>query len=505
MLHRLVIDDLHIAESRGLSRSFHPTLKHPASPVISPEEPWELRTGREGVSTPAVIWDPDEGIYKMWYWSVVGGLHDCYATSQDGVRWDKPSLNVKEFEGSADNNLVETPGRLGPGSIMFLPDAPLGPESRYMMVSWVPSPTLGQRYMPLFSADGFHWRTLADADDEPGISGPGVGDTGTCCLASDRFPREPDQPGVFLAFPRAGCKVGRFGRRAVGFTYCDAVPNFNRLMADWPHPVLALAPDLIDDEMAHERLAIAYEQGVTHYDEPADHHCEFYSMQVWRCGDVFMGSVWIFDVSMNTDRLGAWNQHGIMETQLAYSRDCVHWERLGDRQPWIGRGEPGSVDDAMIHFNCAPVRVGDELFVYYSAGNLPHPTIDLRWMTEQAKRVLAGERHATQHVGLTTCRPDGFISLDAPGSGGRLRTRPFEWQGERLLLNVDATGGEAAVRVLDEAGRTIKSMDKPGVLSGDHIDGQVNIDGLDPVALNGRKVCLEIKLKSAKLYSYQIQ
>jgi hypothetical protein len=47
------------------------------------------------------------------------------------------------------------------------------------------------------------WRTLKNAHEEPGISGPGVGDTGTCCLANDRFPRQPDQPGVFLAFPRA--------------------------------------------------------------------------------------------------------------------------------------------------------------------------------------------------------------------------------------------------------------------------------------------------------------
>jgi hypothetical protein len=135
MFHRLFIDDYYIAESGGLKRSFHPTRKHPDSPVISPKKPWELRTGAEGVATPAVIWDPDENIYKMWYWAVVGGLLDCYATSGDGVHWDKPSLGIQEFEGSTDNNLVATPGRLGPGSIMFLPDAPLGPESRYTMVS----------------------------------------------------------------------------------------------------------------------------------------------------------------------------------------------------------------------------------------------------------------------------------------------------------------------------------------------------------------------------------
>ena len=30
----------------------------------------------------------------------------CYAESEDGIRWTKPSLGVVEFQGSTDNNII---------------------------------------------------------------------------------------------------------------------------------------------------------------------------------------------------------------------------------------------------------------------------------------------------------------------------------------------------------------------------------------------------------------
>ena len=52
-----------------------------------------------------VWYDPQNKLFKMWY---MGGylLNRCYATSQDGIHWEKPTLNRVDFEGSTANNLV---------------------------------------------------------------------------------------------------------------------------------------------------------------------------------------------------------------------------------------------------------------------------------------------------------------------------------------------------------------------------------------------------------------
>ena len=176
--------------------------------------------------------------------------------------------------------------------------------------------------------------------------------------------------------------------------------------------------------------------------------------------------------------------------------------RLGDRRPWIARGEPGSIDDTMIHFNCAPVRVGDELYIYYSAGNSPHASWDVKWSSGEAKKVLEGKRHAFQHVGLATCRPDGFVSLDAPSAGGEFVTKPFTWDGNQLHLNIDASAGEAVVTLLDERGKALRGVAPSGPITGDHIDVTVEFERLEPALIGGRRIALRIRMRRAKLYSY---
>jgi len=54
--------------------------------------------------------------YHMWYASHPGF---CYARSKDGIKWEKPSLGLAEFEGSRDNNIV-----LGCGAGGMISSAP---------------------------------------------------------------------------------------------------------------------------------------------------------------------------------------------------------------------------------------------------------------------------------------------------------------------------------------------------------------------------------------------
>lgn len=62
-----------------------------ADPIITPEQPFE----KNAVMNPCVIWDSEINMFKMWY--SAGNIYEpdilCYATSDDGIKWEKYSGN----------------------------------------------------------------------------------------------------------------------------------------------------------------------------------------------------------------------------------------------------------------------------------------------------------------------------------------------------------------------------------------------------------------------------
>jgi hypothetical protein len=276
-----------------------------------------------------------------------------------------------------------------------------------------------------------------------------------------------------------------------------------RLMLDWPHPNLVLAPDFLDDEMAHERLSMAYRDGVTHFDDPNEHHCEFYAMQAWPVADVFLGVVYVFDISMNMDRRGAWNHHGIIETQLVYSRDLVHWERLGNRQPWIARGQVGDFDDSMVHFCSIPVPVGDRMYIYYTGTSMPHPTSNMEIVSRKGREALAGKRPPLQAIGCATFRRDGYVSVDAGQAEGSLTTKPFVLTGDQVRVNVNAAGGELLVSLCDDRGMRRAGLESE-MIQTDDVAAAVVFKNRPLTDLVGERMTLEFRLRNAQLFSYEV-
>jgi hypothetical protein len=72
---------------------------HPADPVLKPDKPWET-AGKSNVAYPysgGVWYDPAGQLFKLWYsaGTEAWGTHWLsYATSADGIRWEKPALDV---------------------------------------------------------------------------------------------------------------------------------------------------------------------------------------------------------------------------------------------------------------------------------------------------------------------------------------------------------------------------------------------------------------------------
>jgi hypothetical protein len=197
---------------------------------------------------------------------------------------------------------------------------------------------------------------------------------------------------------------------------------------------------------------------------------------------------------------GRWEDFGMLEVQLAVSRDGVKWSRPSRGEAYI---PPGLADEWDRWYTVAGpglVRRGDYVYqYYYSTGHL-HDAAVLRPEYARAAKQAGG-------VGVVRQRLDGFVSADADHEGGWLRTPPIVFKGRTLRLNIDTGSfGTALVELQDADGEPIPgfALEDCEEVGGNFIDQAVYWGGkADVSALAGRPVRLHIRLKRAKLYAFQ--
>lgn len=151
---QLFVDDF-LIEQTTLTRTFHRATYYEQNPVLKPDQLWETKTAPNPcamVFSDGVWYDPRDKLYKMWY---MGGYvaGTCYATSQDGIHWEKPELDVVP-----GTNLVQQGWR--DSSIVWLDHTATDPQHRFKFAYYASG-----RLSLCTSADGIHW-------SEPVQSGP---------------------------------------------------------------------------------------------------------------------------------------------------------------------------------------------------------------------------------------------------------------------------------------------------------------------------------------------
>jgi hypothetical protein len=196
---------------------------------------------------------------------------------------------------------------------------------------------------------------------------------------------------------------------------------------------------------------------------------------------------------------GGWEDFGMLEVQLAVSRDGIHWSRPS-REPYIATGLADEWDRWYAVAGPGLVRKGNYLYQYYYSSGRLHDSANLRAEYEKTAAQLGG-------VGLVRQRLDGFVSADADQDGGWLETPAFTFTGARLRLNIDAGAtGTAFVELRDAdhqpiPGFTLADCEE---ICGNMIDQRVHWKGNPDVSpLAGRPVRLYLKLHRAKLYAFQ--
>jgi len=148
-----------------------------ADPVIRLGEPgaWDEKR----IQFSSVLYDDKERKFRMWYLglgdepecelgegpgsvvhrgvSYIGHTKQGYAKSMDGVHWVKPSLELVEFNGSLNNNIIPVHPAL-PGSPMVIEDPEDGVNPhRYKMIL-----SNGGGGGLSFSDDGIHWHSYRE-------------------------------------------------------------------------------------------------------------------------------------------------------------------------------------------------------------------------------------------------------------------------------------------------------------------------------------------------------
>ncbi len=311
---QMFIDDYLIA-SNDLTRTFHQGTK--TEPVMQADSDEWQSDGAQLYGT--VLYDEQEGIYKMWYMAfcaktdLVDAANQmaCYATSKDGVTWEKPNLGIFEYSGNKNNNIIGDYSMLNVFKDMEETDE----AKRYKAVTYLHN----GEYAWLYSSDGINWTK-----------------GGTILAKGDVINTSWDATNEqYYTVLKAVAQ-----RRDQWTVTADTMDSWNIPIESYS---LADVTDALDIYMAHS-----------------------YGMSLYEKDGNYIGFNWMGYIP------GSNGNEGVYAPNLAYSRDLTEeWQRP-TRTPIIPLGEEGSVDDGMIFTASSALEVGDEVWVYTAGWDGDH-------------------------------------------------------------------------------------------------------------------------------------
>jgi len=493
-MKQLFVDDGIVQEIDNLARKLHQPQKFRGNAVIRPEHRWE-NTGMQIRQAP--VWVPEEGVFKIIYhagaesvdpnasWSVSGyppgeGFA-CYATSTDGVNWEKPFLGLYDYPAllwngkpiGGQNNILPSAQGLWMAPI-YDPRDP-DPRKRYKGMG-VKSGNWGAGRTPVVSADCIHWEFL---------DVPPVPSQDEAQLTYD------EEKGLFIATVKHG---GPYGRSVYLTTSTD--------LEHWSEQKLIFHADQVDQENGEERLARFFDDPRylrPYVNRPEEYRTDVYHMGVFPYEGLYLGMPVMHHWSGKHLPMYE-NVDSRKSIELTSSRDLRHWNRVADRAPFMELspvGDGSAYDTGQLEPANRPIVRNNELWFYYTG--LRHRGMPLRDYVDR-KHLDAGA------ICLARLRLDGFVSLKGGVEWGSVLTRPLVVDGRELHINVDSWRGQVRAEILDASDGTpipgyTREESIPAVI--DSIDQRLTWkDNADLNALVGRAVRVRFSIFQAELYAF---
>lgn len=465
---QLFVDQVLVRDAENVAFTLVPARKHPENPLVRADKPWE---GWRLEIYGNVLFDEEEQIFKMWYLGeetkTFPNYALYYATSQDGVHWEKPLVGTVKTDVYREHNVVAEQVLLA--SVMKDNDDP-DPARRYKMICWLQK---DHAYHTMISPDGLNWQRFSE---EP------------LCRSGDVITGYyDDQRELYVAFPKIGHMVRGHNRRVF---WLITSSDFKT----WSEPELVITPDLRDDASSLARIE-QVRPVLDVPDDPALMRTEFYGVGAYPAESCTLAFLWMLTINNNA-RFG--NHEGPGELQLAVSRDLKNWERPF-RTPCVPRGAIGEWDCGFFCTQSRALDVGNEVWLYYVGSNYTHGTPCIY-------RDEGTGRHTkyTGSIGLAIWQRDRFVSVDAPAEGGSLTTVPIVFTGDRLEVNAK-TGeeGHIAVAVCDAAGAPIPGFKVSDPIQGDSLRHVVTWNGSSDVAgFSNQPISLRFNMHDAALFAF---
>ncbi len=449
---QLFVDDYFIESMTNTRRVLnHPKKETVEAPLDIPmDRAWEVGSPR----FQRTISIEDENRFRLYYTNWIDGrTFLCALDSQDGIHWEKPSLGLTEFEGSTDNNITNCP----PNELFVMWDPhETDIDRRWKRIDNRATATDIEgkpQWIACVSCDGYDWQHVPrdDFSLQPMLFNFGAPSTGFGGVI------DPDASYIFYSQRGSARRTRVLGRRdsADCLNWSGLRTVIDQDLEDPPGTEFySAASDLANRSNAglrtlmlhcfHTDLAEPY-----HIQEPAHY---------W--GAEGGGSA----IPARVD--------GIVDTQLAVSRDTVNWTRW--REPFIERGAPDAWDWGMLYAD-APIQHDGQLFFFYSAGPMTHNGRTAR--PEQGRYPAA----KSWGKGLATLRLDGYVHVEAASfSPGSLTTHRFlQAAGGRVSVNVDASAGQLRYELLQDTGAPIPGfgIDDCDPIRGDHLQAELSWRG----------------------------
>lgn len=483
----ILADDF--VEHRNVAWRIEPGAQDPNNPLLEPKYPWDDAVPCSGHGT--VLKDPIDGVYKGWvsahaedvnYLRGQLAFRIVYITSEDGVNWERPELDICPVPGYPRTNLLfdfEDGGRSTYASVFVDPEE--NPDEPYeMFVFRDPSfrcPTgtvagFGQkpvktraearRNYGLYryrSRDGLHWR---------GVEGPLAFDSG------DTLYVHKDRDGGYLSHHKNGVPAfpGGFVPYDVGVGECRI--NLRKTSADgtrWSESVPILMPDW--------------------QDHPGDQIME---VGHYPYGDGIIGLTAVYHATTQT-----------MDLQFAASMDGLSWWRP-ERRTCLPLAPLGDYGGGMIWPTRTLVEDGDKLHLYYGALDGLHGDMYGLPNREDPHK----DNTLLFHGALQRCSWDvGRMWAVIQASGGTemegyVTTPPRSNQGKTLYINAATVReGRIWVELLDDELHAIEgfSRDDFEPFAGDEKRAAVGWKGGEVGPRDN--VSARFHIRDARLYGYE--
>jgi hypothetical protein len=468
----LVLDSRVIDNVQNAKLTLGDIKKHPANPLFGEDKPWEPRFDNVYAN---VIYDQQDKIYKCWYSPFIiderttstaenrrhpfytaylekepdgREMGICYATSKDGIYWDKPELGLVEFDGNKKNNIVMRGGHFegvfsGPhGAGVFKDVHESDPAKRYKMFF------VGSEMAVSFSADGIRWSNPIEC---PEIEANG--DTHNIPFWAPDMGKYIGITRIKYYLPSTGVEARKDIRQVARTESKDFV--------NWTKAKVVL-------------------EGTNPMQQTHD-------MVVFPTGGIYIGLLGMMEyVDLSNYNV---KQH----IELAWSPDSVTWYRIEEGKPFIANS-PAEKEhygytpyDWGTAFASAPIFLDDEIRIYYGACDW--------YFFDWRKGYLA----------LATLRPDGWagyeqISKDAPGV---ITTKTVSGDLASLCITADVKkGGSVVVTLVDRQGREL-AHSKPIENTVTDINIKWKGDVKNLTSISDGEARLKFTLTNAKLYAFE--